>query len=124
MEDVAADRVLLPEQQQGTLPASSAAAGGAGNSLHPPPPPHGPDPDSEIRDDELEEPSEVSHISNHSYEYGAFGFILKSIDNHILKQTLFICQTEAEASASKNCIFFSWEFFGKLLSSGELFLKL
>ena len=62
MEDVAADRVLLPEQQQGTLPASSAAAGGAGNSLHPPPPPHGPDPDSEIRDDELEEPSEVSHI--------------------------------------------------------------
>ena len=63
MEDVA-DRVLLPEQQQqGTLPASSAAAaGGASNSLHPPPPPHGPDPDSEIRDDELEEPSEVSHI--------------------------------------------------------------
>ena len=60
MEDVA-DRVL-PEQQ-GTLPASSAS-GGAGNSLHPPPPPHGPDPDSEIRDDELEEPSEVSHISN------------------------------------------------------------
>ena len=62
MEDVA-DRVL-PEQQ-GTLPASSAAGGGgAGNSLHPPPPPHGPDPDSEIRDDELEEPSEVSHNSN------------------------------------------------------------